>query len=226
MTFSPAAATLSLAFRSHIQVTSANIHSYPPPLYRIHAYAPHTATHCCVAVCCSVLQCVAACCNIAFMHMPLPPQATTYHKHLDHIYNLHTQTFIRAIDITHVYDYVLLLLTLHYALASVSRIDKTIGVFCKRALYKRQHSAKETYNFFVPTDCRHPISVISLTCISYFTHMYDSFSCSNQGGFSQAFIRTILLYDYVRVWLFTHLHQYHSFHSYIYHIHVSLIFLQ
>jgi hypothetical protein len=41
--------------------------------------------------------------------------------------------------------------------ATVSRIDKIIGLFCKRALQKRQYSAEETYNFIDPTDRSHPI---------------------------------------------------------------------
>ena len=32
----------------------------------------------------------------------------------------------------------------HYGVASVSRIDQIIGLFCKRALLKRRYSAKET----------------------------------------------------------------------------------
>jgi len=44
-----------------------------------------------------------------------------------------------------------------YGVALVSRIDKIIGLFCKRALQKRRYSAKETYNFIDPTDCSHPI---------------------------------------------------------------------
>jgi len=36
--------------------------------------------------------------------------------------------------------------SLCYGVALVSRIDKMTDVFCKRALYKRQYSAKETYN--------------------------------------------------------------------------------
>ena len=34
---------------------------------------------------------------------------------------------------------------------------KIIGLFCKRALYKRQYSAKETYNFKEPANRSHPI---------------------------------------------------------------------
>ena len=44
-----------------------------------------------------------------------------------------------------------------YGVALVSRIDKIIGLFCKRALQKRQYSAKETYNFIDPTHRSHPI---------------------------------------------------------------------
>jgi len=42
-------------------------------------------------------------------------------------------------------------------MATISRIRKIIGLFCKRALKKRQYSAKETYNFKEPTDRSHPI---------------------------------------------------------------------
>jgi len=46
-----------------------------------------------------------------------------------------------------------------YGVALVSRIDKIIGLFCKRALQKRQYSAKETYNFIDPTHRSHPIVI-------------------------------------------------------------------
>jgi len=47
-----------------------------------------------------------------------------------------------------------------YGVALVSRIDKIIGLFCKRALQKSQYSAKETYNFIDPTNRSHPISQV------------------------------------------------------------------
>jgi len=37
--------------------------------------------------------------------------------------------------------------------ACVSRILKITGLFCKRALQKRLHFAKETYDFKEPTNC-------------------------------------------------------------------------
>jgi len=44
--------------------------------------------------------------------------------------------------------------------ASTSRLLKIIGLFCKRALWKRRYSAKENYNFIDPTDGSHPIFAI------------------------------------------------------------------
>ena len=44
-----------------------------------------------------------------------------------------------------------------YGVASVSRINKIIGLFCKRVLYKRLCFAKETYNLIDTTDRSHPI---------------------------------------------------------------------
>jgi len=44
-----------------------------------------------------------------------------------------------------------------YGVASASWIDKTIGVFSKEP-YKRDYSAKETYNFIDPTNRSRPTS--------------------------------------------------------------------
>ena len=46
-----------------------------------------------------------------------------------------------------------------YGVAMISRLLTIIGLFCKRALYKRLYSAKETYNLKGPTNYSHPISV-------------------------------------------------------------------
>ena len=45
-----------------------------------------------------------------------------------------------------------------YGVASVSRIDKIIGLFCKKALLKRRYSAKKTYNLIEPPNRSHPIA--------------------------------------------------------------------
>ena len=38
-----------------------------------------------------------------------------------------------------------------YRVATISRLLKIVGLFCKRALFKRLSSAKETYNLKEPT---------------------------------------------------------------------------
>jgi len=46
-----------------------------------------------------------------------------------------------------------------YGVATISSLFKIIGLFCKRALQKRLHSAKETYNFKEPPHRSHRICV-------------------------------------------------------------------
>ena len=48
-------------------------------------------------------------------------------------------------------------ISLCYGEATISRLPKNIGLFCKRALYKRLYSAKDTYIFKKPTIHSHPI---------------------------------------------------------------------
>jgi len=46
----------------------------------------------------------------------------------------------------------MLYVCVQYGVAIISRIDKIIGLFCKRDLLKRRYSAKETYNLIGPID--------------------------------------------------------------------------
>ena len=50
-------------------------------------------------------------------------------------------------------------------MASVSRIDTIIGLFCKRDLQKRQYSAKETYDLIDPT------VIPYILCVSIFIYV-------------------------------------------------------
>jgi len=66
-------------------------------------------------------------------------------------------------------------LLVRYGVATISRLLKMIGLFCKRALYKRSYSAKETYHFMEPTNRSHPIGHACDTTHSYMsdtTHSY------------------------------------------------------
>ena len=58
-----------------------------------------------------------------------------------------------------------------YGVATISRLLKSTGLFCKRAPYKRRYSAKETYNFKAPTHRSHPIWNMNL---SYFAHEHSN----------------------------------------------------
>jgi len=50
----------------------------------------------------------------------------------------------------------------HYGVATVSRIDKMIGLFCRILSLLYVSFAKETYNLIDPTKCSHPI----VCCVS------------------------------------------------------------
>ena len=89
-----------------------------------------------VAVCCSVLQCAAACCSVLQDKSWLPL----------------SECICRCGSC--------------YGVATISRLLKITGLFCKRALWKRLYSAKETYHVKEPTNRSHPISnIVFLYCI-------------------------------------------------------------
>jgi hypothetical protein len=66
------------------------------------------------------------------------------------------------------YDEVMSHVLIKYGVASVSRIDKIIGLFCKRALSKRRYSAKETYNLSILLTVATPY--VALANASYRTY--------------------------------------------------------
>jgi len=54
-----------------------------------------------------------------------------------------------------------------YGVTLVSRIDRIIGLFRKRALQKRRYSWKETYDLIDPTDRSHPICDAYIECAHF-----------------------------------------------------------
>jgi len=48
--------------------------------------------------------------------------------------------------------------------ASISRLLKIVGLFCKRALENKRYSAKETCDFKEPTNRSHRIVVNAVVC--------------------------------------------------------------
>ena len=79
--------------------------------------------------------------------------------------------------------------------AMMSRLLKIIGLFCKRALYKRRYSAKETCNLKEPTNRSHPILRRRGGVLNIFT--YISMGCLRWVGSLKSevsFVQDILFY--------------------------------
>jgi len=65
--------------------------------------------------------------------------------------------------------------TLYYGVASIGRLLRIIGLFCKRALIKRLYSAKDIRNFKELANRSHPIPC---TCMpTYSAVVYNDVSC-------------------------------------------------
>jgi len=77
----------------------------------------------CVAVCCSVLRCVAVCCSANSRCTRKPHRLTV------------CCSAVVAVTLVGING---------YGVATIHRLLKIIGLFCKRALEKRRYSAKKT----------------------------------------------------------------------------------
>jgi len=88
---------------------------------------------CRVVECCSVLQCVAVCCSV-LQCLSYERVCSSYERRSEMSRDNMMNILFRMLN--------------SYRVALVSRIDKIIGLFCKRALLKRRYFAKETYHFF------------------------------------------------------------------------------
>ena len=53
------------------------------------------------------------------------------------------------------HEYTCIYIYAYYGGATISRLLKIKGLFCKRVLLKRRYSAKETYNLKEPTNPSH-----------------------------------------------------------------------
>jgi len=148
-----------------------SFHTHDP----LHLYTHRILyTHVCVCVCVCVCACLCVCHDL--LHITFCTHETLHH------------TWNSAHHLPHAWYPTFSHITLTYHLvpptrngvATVSRIDKIIGLFCKRAPQKRQYSAKETYNFIDPTNRSHTISPTLYStffthCIStHYFHLYMS----------------------------------------------------
>jgi len=122
----------------------------------------------CVAVCCSAPQCVACRSRDCTTLQHTATQCNTLQRTVPRCHTLlHTATRCNTLQHTATHCNTLLNAAntepwiLHYEVATISRMLKNIGLFCKRALQKRPVFCKETCIFKHPTHRSHPIATPS-----------------------------------------------------------------
>jgi len=128
-----------------------------------------TSTHCnrlCAAlhtVCCNVLSCAV----LPFIHHKTPITGGKVAKSTQiyfrvpvskHSNTLYWLRYLNFYSTQHNSVIKTQLIVLSYRVATISRLLKIIGLFCKRAPQKRLYSAKETNNYKEPTKRSHPIT--------------------------------------------------------------------
>jgi len=88
----------------------------------------------------------------------------TWIKHTSHIYEWDSCMWDRWVMVHTWIEHITYMNETWHArmpcgVATISRLFKITGLFCKRALYKRLYPAKETCNFKEPTNRSHPIFI-------------------------------------------------------------------
>ena len=76
--------------------------------------------------------------------------------------------FVSMQIVLHV-DLAVFLFTGRYGVATISRLDKIIVLFCRIASLLWGSFAKETYNLIDPTNISHPIYTYVLDCVFWLT---------------------------------------------------------
>jgi len=73
---------------------------------------------------------------------------------------------------TYMYAYIYVCIHICYGVATISRLLKIIGLFCRILSLVYGSFAKETYNFKEPTNRSHPIYTYMHVCIYVYTRIY------------------------------------------------------
>ena len=75
-----------------------------------------------------------------------------------------------------------------YGVASVSKINKILGLFCKTAPQKRLYFAKETHNLIEPTNRSQPILLLTVATPYYHLDVHYTNHVTSRNNFSSACI--------------------------------------
>jgi len=81
--------------------------------------------------------------------------------------------------------------TYEYAVATISWLLKIISLFCKRALWKRRYSVKETYDLKEPTHRSHPITGYTRWCHIWMRTRWSTPNTNNYYDYYTGFDTTI-----------------------------------
>jgi len=111
-----------------------------------------------------------------------------------------------------------------YGVALVSRIDKMIGLFCKRALSKRRYSAKETCHVIDPTDRSHPISYIVPCIRPYIAFVYHALYDAWYHTLYHTFAYIALIY-HIYIYIYRYICMYHAVYPTLYHTFSYIAFM-
>jgi len=138
-------------------------------------------------MCCSALQSAAACCSGRSLCWSVVRWRVPWLLRVCHDALIHEMTRVYVTCRMHMRQYSVIC----HGVASIGRLLKIIGLFGKRALWKRRYSAKETYNSRVPASCSHPICIWDHTWL-YATRNLKSYSQKTRpGDFSMLLVHTI-----------------------------------
>ena len=117
--------------------------------------------------------------------------------------NIYVYENVRIYIFMHIYGTIHMFTYNPYVVASINRLLKILGFFCKRALWKSRYSAKETKNFKEPTSRSHPISICVYVC------MKESISIRTNHIY-------IYLYIYIYISIYLYMYIYAYSHRYLY----------
>jgi len=113
-----------------------------------------------------------------------------------------------------------------YAVATISRLLKITGLFCKRALQQRLYFAKETYNFMEPTNRSHLIacklsprnwvmSRVNESCHMWMRHV----------TYERVIHIHVYIYKYICIYIYKYIYLYVCIYIYAYmyeHIYINI----
>jgi len=112
-------------------------------------------------------------CEWVMSHMWMSHEYVMFYMCMSHVSHMNTSWYL-------------------YGVATISRLLKITGLFCKRAQLKRWFSAKETYDFKKPANRSHPICIRQVGCATQIGFFFWGILCVS---------RPVYIYLYIHTWI-------------------------